>query len=344
MPRFLIVEPGALNGQQGGRGARGRNLEVFLKLYYGSAAVSTVSVEKLSSKASFSADHLFIGIPSVISSKELDRVSYQKMHLFDYRDNEKIIWGDTDESLLRSKTDSYLKAWTQEDWDEGFEWGALPIRRNSSLPYYLKFCRLTKGRAYLDRERSIDTTFLGNPVVIWKENYGSSLVNTRIQWLEEIVSKEQFTFSGGFFMHGSVTEDLKATTSPSLQPFFLNKGRINFASYFNLMLNAKTALAPPGNALWSYRHYEAIYAGAIPLSSDFRNARMLVPLPNDGIVHVKKGESVIPQLERALKMKTDNPGLPDENLNFLEQFMKDGSYHRKKSKLLERFMSQLGEA
>jgi hypothetical protein len=344
MPRFLIVEPGTLNGQRGGRGARGRNLEVFLKLYYGSSSVSTVSVERLSSKASFSVDHLFVGIPSTISSKELERVTYKKLHLFDYRDNEKAIWGDTDESLLRSKTNSYLKAWTQKDWDEGFEWGTLPIRRNSSLPYYLKFCRLTKGRSYISRERSIDTTFLGNPVVIWKENYGSKMVNARIQWLEEIVSKGQFTFSGGFFMHGSVTEELKAASSASLQPLFLNKGRINFASYFNLMLNAKTALAPPGNALWSYRHYEAIYAGAIPLSSDFRDAEMLVPLPNEGIVHVPKGESVIPHLGGALRLKKDIPELPARNLEFVEQFMKDGAYHRTRIKLLERFMSQLGNA
>lgn len=343
MPRFLIVEPGALNGQRGGRGTRGRNLEVFLKLYYGSSSVSTVSVERITSKASFSVDHLFIGIPSPISRKELDRVNYKKLHLFDYRDNEKTIWGETDENLLRSKTSSYLKAWSQADWDEGFDWGTLPIRRNSSLPYYLKFCRLTKGRSYINRERPTDTTFLGNPVVIWKENYGSKMMNSRIQWMEEIVSEERFTLSGGFFMHGSVTEELKATTSPSLQPLFLNKGRINFISYFNLMLNAKTALAPPGNALWSYRHYEAVYAGAIPLSSDFRNAKMLVPLPNDGIVHVKKGESVIPRLEMALKLKKDNPNLPARNLEFVEQFMKDGTYHRTKSKLLERFMSQLGE-
>ena len=342
MPKFLIVKPGALNGQQGGRGARGRNLEKFLKLYYGSASVSTVSVEKLSSRASFSVDHLFIGIPSAISSKELDRLNYQKLHLFDYRDNEKIIWGDTDESMLRSKTSSYLKAWTQEDWDEGFEWGALPIRRNKSLPYYLKLCRLAKGRAYLDRERPNDTTFLGNPVVTWKENNESDEPNVRVQWLEEIASTGQITFSGGFFMRGQDAETFRLNASEKLKPLFLQKGRMNFISYFNLMLNSKTALAPPGNALWSYRHYEAIYAGTIPISGDFRRADMLVPLPKAGMIHVGKGEPVLPYVDKALKTRKDDPRLPSRNLEALEKYLTNGLYDRKKSLLLERFMKQIG--
>jgi hypothetical protein len=200
MPSFLIIEPGALNGHKGGRGARGRNLEVFLKVYYGSGSVSTITVEKLSNAASFSVDHLFIGIPSSISRNELKRVSFKKLHLFDYRDNEQVIWGHTDENLLRSMTESYLKTWIQKDWGDEFNWGTLPLRRNISMPYYLKFNRFAKGRLFINRERPFDTTFLGNPVVIWKENYGSKMENTRIQWLAEITSITQFSFSGGFFM------------------------------------------------------------------------------------------------------------------------------------------------
>lgn len=344
MPSFLIIEARSLSGHASGRGARGRSLELFLKEYYGSSSVSTIGIEKLSGSSSYKTDHLFIGIPSHISRNELKRISFKKIHLFDYGDHEKVIWENTDKELLRSLTKSYLKPWTQDNWGDEFNWGTLPIRRHKWLSFSVKWNKFFKESLLNNRERPIDTTFLGNPVVVWKENYGTKNRNTRIQWLDEISSAKQFSFSGGFFMRGTDAQRMKENASKTLEQLFLKRGRINFISYFNLMLDAKTALTPPGNALWSYRHYEAIYAGAIPVSGDFREAKMLVPLPNEGIVHVGKGESVIPCIEKALRMKKDNPGLPVKNLESLEQYMTDGSYDRKKSKLLERFMNQIEEA
>ena len=145
MPKFLIIEPEPLSGHRSGRGARGRNLELFLKEYYGSSSVSTIGVEELSGSNSYKTDHLFIGIPSLISRKDLERTSFKKVHLFDYGDHEKIIWGNTDKELLSSMTKSYLKPWTQNNWGDEFDWGTLPIRRHKSLSFCFRVNKFLNG-------------------------------------------------------------------------------------------------------------------------------------------------------------------------------------------------------
>jgi len=68
---------------------------------------------------------------------------------------------------------------------------------------------------------------------------------------------------------------------------------------------------------------------------------MLVPLPKNGMVHVGSGESVLPSLEQAIKIRKDNPKLPAQNFEYLEQYMSNGLYDCRKRLLLERFMKQI---
>ena len=341
MPSFLIIEAEALKGVKPGRGARGKNLEDFLKTYYGSRSVSMTSVNKLSGQISYCTDHLFIGIPSSITKSDLKKISFKNLHLFDYGDNKGIIWGQSDKEFLCSITKSYLKTWTQNNWGEEFNWGTLPIRRNRSLALSVKWNNLFNRAHNLSRIRPTDTTFLGNPVVNWKENFSSVLKNTRVQWLEEISAQEKYSFSGGFFMRNEEAKGLKEQAPDSLKPFFLEKGRLNFFSYFNLMLNSKTALTPPGNALWSYRHYESLYAGTIPITGSFRNTEMLIPLPLSGMIHLVEGESIIHGIEKALKMRNDRPNVTCDNLDFIECYLSNGLYDRRKKRLIARFMTQI---
>ena len=341
MPKFLIIEPDQSKEQKSGRGARGRNLELFLQEYYRKSAASTISLKELSGSNSYKVDHLFIGIPSQISRKELNRVSCRKVHLFDYGDHEKVIWKNTDKELLSSVARSYLKTWTQKNWGNEFNWGTLPIRRHKRLYYCARWSNFLTKDSFNKMERNFDTTFLGNPMVGWTEDYGDERRITRIKWLEEISSEKRFSFSGGFFKREINSELINKSSNELFKQLFLKKGRINFISYYNLMQNAQTALTPPGNALWSYRHYEAIYAGALPISADFRAAKMLTPLPKDGMIHVGKGESVLPHLEEALRVRRDNPELPNQNLQSIEKYMSYGLYDRKKTLLLERFMKQI---
>ena len=68
------------------RGKR-EKLEDFLDTYYGKNSTSLITYKKLHSSNSFSVDHLFIGIPSALTAKDLNRITSQKIHLFDYGDN-----------------------------------------------------------------------------------------------------------------------------------------------------------------------------------------------------------------------------------------------------------------
>lgn len=340
--KFLIIEPFGINGKKSGRGARGKNLKVFLDTYYGKNSTSLISYKKFHSSNTFSVDHLFIGIPSAITAKDLNRINYKKIHLFDYGDNHCIDWGDSDSELFLSCYDTYLKPWVQDNWSDAIRWGTLPIRRNRSLALSLMITRFKGSEIYENSNgRKYDLSFLGNPVVGWSEKPGSEPKYIRVNWLEEISLQNKFSFKGGFFMRGESAHRLRDEASDSMKHYFLNKGRMNFFSYFNLMINSKSTLAPPGNALWSYRHYESIYAGTMPISADFRHARMLIPLPLDGMIHIRNGDSVVRGVEKAVKKLTDCPFIIKENLNFIEKYLTNGLYDKKKKQLLERFMSQI---
>lgn len=341
--RFLIIEPCDLNGVKSGRGARGKNLQVFLNTYFGRKSTLRINYKQINRSMFYNVDHLFIGVPSALSSNDMKQISSRTTHLFDYGDNEGADWGGSDSSFLLSLCNSYLKPWVQDDWEDGVNWGTLPIRRKYALSLSLKYNRFMNRNLYsCSKEREFDTSFLGNPIVGWKEKGNSKPRYIRIEWLDEISSQQNITFSGGFFMRGETANHLKESSSQSLQPLFLEKGRSNFFSYFNLMTNSKSALVPPGNALWSYRHYESIYAGAVPVSVNFKDAKMLIPLPIDGMVHVEPGESSVCGVEIAIKMLRDSPTIPLENFNFTEQFLTDGHYDKKKKMLISRFMAQLG--
>ena len=118
-------------------------------------------------------------------------------------------------------------------------------------------------------------------------------------------------------------------------------GRVGFFSYFSHLSRSRVALAPAGNARWSYRHYEALYAGAIVVTTDFRHIDTLIPLPLEGMVHVEDGVSVLPAIDEALAMRRTYPELAEENIRFLERYLHHGDYCRKKPLLADRFMEQL---
>ena len=100
-------------------------------------------------------------------------------------------------------------------------------------------------------------------------------------------------------------------------------------------------LTPAGNARWSYRHYEAIYAGALLVSTDFRSVRMLIPLPLDNMQHVADHAPVVPVIAAALERLAREPSLPRQNIDFLETYLQDGDYDCRKPRLMDEFLSQM---
>ncbi|MFN2316327.1 MAG: hypothetical protein ABR602_06550, partial [Gemmatimonadales bacterium] len=188
--------------------------------------------------------------------------------------------------------------------------------------------------------RCFDVTFLGTATGTRRDGAGPSAVsNERVEWLLELTQAgAQYAMWGGL-TNRVLPSDLVATYGDlsALRTI----GKVSFWQYFHALQRSRVALTPQGHAPWSYRHYEAIYARAVVVTSDFRPIRTLVPLPKANMIHVPRGQSVLPAIEAALALRRDRPEVLDANIQFLERFLDRGLYSRRRPELYERFLSQL---
>ncbi|MBC7820475.1 MAG: hypothetical protein IAG10_26620 [Planctomycetaceae bacterium] len=337
MSRFLIVQCDA----NCGRGARGANLSRFLRIFHGRGAVELVNAQDLERGPVRETDVLFVGMPTVLEPQHLARIRFRQAVLFDYSDVGGPVWSPESEPWLRSLTDIYLKPWVEESWDFGLRWGVLPIRRYPGLTWHVKILRgLFRGR-YPDLcRRDHEVSFLGNSTAYYGVDSNNRYYQ-RIDWLRELQqSRRRFAFWGG--LQASVEKRaLLQTKFDDLSDLMAPSGRLLFSQFFYHLLRSQVVLTPTGNARWSYRHYEAIYAGASLVSTDFRSVRTLIPLPLDNMQHVADHALVVPAIEAALERRVRESSLPRQNIDFLETYLQDGDYHRRKPQLMDEFLSQI---
>lgn len=327
MAKYLIVMADGTSG----RGTRGLNLYWFLSRYHG-RAVKVVSTAELKD-GTRSCDVLFVCLPTALGKDDLARVRYRHLAVFDYEDTHKILL-DGHSQFLTGLTDRYLKVWNEPGWPVPWKFGVLPIRRHARLPLYLRYLGVKKAFGAKPPEREWDVTFLGAPT-------GQDTHSQRVEWLKEIRDAgAKYRFWGGL---AASPDDRLRLAAAGLEGAGLiyEGGRVGYTTFFDMMRKSKVVLAPKGNAPWSYRHYEAIYAGAIPVSCDLRNVTTLIPLPLDGMVHVPDGTSVLPRIEEALAAQ--RPELLRDNIAFLERYLSYGAYSRGKPALMDRFLGQLTE-
>jgi hypothetical protein len=337
MPRFLIVQCDA----KCGRGARGANLLRFLRIFHGRGAVELVQAHDLERGPLRETDVLCLGMPTALVPQQLARVRFRRAVLFDYSDLGGPVWSPESEPWLRSLTDVYLKPWVEDTWDFGMRWGVLPIRRYPALTWHVKLLRgLFRGRFPELCRRDHEVSFLGNCTayqgVITNQRY-----HQRVEWLRELrQSGTPFSFWGGL----QASPANRARLEPKigdLTDLIAPEGRLFFSQFFYHLLRSQVVLTPAGNARWSYRHYEAIYAGALLVSTDFRAVRTLIPLPRDNMLHVPDHAPVVPAITAALERRAREPDLPRQNIDFLETYLQDGDYDRRKPQLMEEFLSQM---
>jgi len=338
MPRFLIVR----STIAAGHGVRGSNLLRFLRIFHGRHAVEIVDARDLERGPVRQTDVLLLGLPTDLRPECLSRVRFRQVALFDYRERPGPSWTPETEHWLRSLTDIYLKAWVEDSWDDGLRWGALPIRRHPILTWHVMLLhRLFRGSYPNLCQRDHDVSFLGNCTSLNLGQGAAQRYHQRVEWLQEIQrSEKQFTFWGGL----QASDDKQTQLSQEyegLSSLMAPSGRLFFSRFFYNLLRSKVVLTPAGNARWSFRHYEAIYAGAMLVSTDFRSVRTLIPLPLDDMMHVADHAPVVPVIETALERLAKDPDLPRRNVEFLETFLQDGDYHRNKPQLMDEFLSQL---
>ena len=314
------------------------NLYRFLAIFHGRRAVQVVSTQALLESRKLHCDVLFVGLPSDLTKRQLTKISYRDAVLFDYFDEPGPVWFQSDRELLTSLTDRYLKTWVEPGWENGWHFGVLPIRRHAKLTWNLRRRnRLLRRGTIPEEDREYDVMFIGNAT-------GSGDYHQRIEWLRELRhANGRYRFWGGLVCSKDARKALEEQFGDLSELIYAGR-RVGFHTYFNRLRKSRVALAPAGNARWSYRHYEAIYAGATVVSADFRNVRTLIPLPIDGMVHVPDRAPVTEAIDRALALRREHPELMEENVRFLERFLEYGDYSRNKPELMDRFMAQLRNA
>jgi hypothetical protein len=331
MSQFTIIAA----DERCGRGARGLNLQRFLRIYHGRRAVRMMSTADLLQGPPLETEILFIGLPTRLCRQHLARVRYRQAVLFDYHDCPGPAWIDSDQELLRSLTDHYLKPWVEDEWDYGLRMGVLPIRRHFKLKACVGWQSMCRRLGRRPPDRIHDVVFVGEATA------GPQDPHQRIEWIREIRrASRPYAFWGGIAARPAVRPVLEQQFVDFPQLCY-QPGRVDFLTYYSQLRRARVALAPAGNAPWSYRHYEAIYAGALLVSTDFRHVRTLIPLPQDRMIHVPHGESVLPAIDQALNLSAQSTDWPARNVAYLEQFLHYGDYCRTKPLLRERFFDQL---
>lgn len=278
-----------------------------------------------------------IGVPTSLSAGDVENVRFRHAALFDYRDEPAAQFGDSDQSFLKSVTGTFLRPWVEPHWDNGVNRGVLPNRRSRMLPICLRLRRLCTSKVTVSSrdKRDLDVFFAGTGTAL------NGVYNQRIEWLREIEG-QAFRFWGGII--DSPALNATAHLYGDIRNLILRKKRLTFWSYFRKLLQSQVALTPAGFARWSYRQYEAIYAGAILVSADFRDIRTLIPLPIHGMIHVRDHEPVVPAIHSGIALRKEQPDIVNENILSLESFLELGDYSRKKPALLDVFESQLKSA
>jgi hypothetical protein len=323
-----------------GRGVNGRTLVQFLRTYLGHAAVGACSAADLLTGGGREAETVFLGLPSPVTERHLARLRRRRLVLFDLSDWHHPLWTDANRELLRDASGLYLKAWTDARWDHGIRMGYAPIRRYGKLRLALALSGLRGALGLPPPAHRYDVLFLGaatgrdpgraDPVTV---------PNQRVEWLLELKTRGEHLATWGGLLGGTLAPhvverygDLSRFTLP---------GKVPFRKYFRALQESRVALTPEGNAPWSYRHYEAIYARSMIVTTDFRHIQTLIPLPDEGMVHVEPGQPVVPAIEQALRLRRERPGLLEENVRLLERYLDQGLYSRRRPLLWERFAAQL---
>ena len=358
LPVFRVLDWLVITADKAGvgRGVRGYALAWFLQTYFGRRAVKKLTPQQVGANPSEArgsaarsapqADTLLLGLPTPLSADDIrrlvDRVRPRRFAVFDYFDRHELAWMPAQEVAVRERTDRYLKPWFEPAWNYNLRMGMLPLRTHRQLFVAIAWDRLRRrlgGR----RRPQFDVGFLGrpNPTAVVDDGGAIRMLDQRVDWLRELKSQaSDLTFAGGLTEWDSATYRERIAAEPDLRALCYEHNSVPFPAYWRLIANCRVLLSPGGNAPWTYRHYESLYAGAAVVSIDFRERDMLVPLPREGMIHAPDGEAVVRSIRGALELAESRPTVAEENFAHLEQYLHYGSYARSRRATIDRFTAQ----
>jgi hypothetical protein len=313
----------------------------FLVAYCGRANVHLMRPSELLGRSSkVRTNILFVGIPTHLSALHLAGIQFDRMVLYDSSDSHELNFDYSDTSFLKAQTNTCLKNWRDDRWTSNMKIGLLPIKR-PPLNNRLHRAILRRDHSikhHVAPERCFDVGFVARPT-------GSVSTNQRLRWLVEIKQQRPDLKLWGGLVGGRYMKDLaqKQVDPDILKSLWLNKKKIGFTSYFDGLCQSKVALAPSGYAPWSYRHFEALYAGCVVVSNELCHYEFLIPFPRELMVEVADDVSVVSAIDQALAIANACPDTTSKNRDYLDRWLDRGKYSRACKDTLDRFMSDLAQ-
>ena len=341
MVDWLVI---AADRSHAGRGISGYTLANFLRIYFGRRAVGLLSPEAWRRRP-ITAETLLLGFPNSLEADELARLECRRLIAFDYLDNHELAWTQDQADFLRERAQTYLKPWRESAWNYDLRMGLLPIRRYARLSIALQIDRLTRPLWERFSTKLHDVAFVGRPNLVCLFQDGQIVpVEQRVEWLLALRREApDLRLWGGLVKldENPRHRELLEERFGDLTSIEHRSDKVSFPQYFHHLCHSRVVLAPGGNVPWSYRHYEALYSHSVVVTIDFREREMLVPFPNEGMVHVPDGASVVPAVHEALRWSRDRPQLGRKNVAHLERYLRHGQYSHSRPELMQRFLAQL---
>jgi hypothetical protein len=331
---------------RGGRGVRGHVLGWFLRTHLGRGGAEILTPDEVRGRLTQDRQRrlAFLGFPSSFTPDELRALAarFDRLVPFDYLDQQQLAWTDGQRESLGPDAALYLKPWAEAPAIDGVGIGVLPLRTDPRFSLMLRLQRM-RERLLPRRPPRYDVLFLGRPnqTRIWQDGQVVKL-DQRVRWLMELKREApDIRFFGGLTqLDGDEYADQQARYG-DLSDLRFSRDRVSFTHYFRLLRQSRVLLTPGGNVPWTYRHYEAAYSGSMVVSNDFRQRRLLVPLPA-GVIHVADDEPVLPAVRLALAMPAaEQADIAEANFAHLEQYLHYALHSRTRRATFEQFIAQL---
>lgn len=306
-----------------GNNEKGYPLVNFLSIFLPLSAIKILKANDFKTLSKIKTTYLFIFFPVSLKPDQLESINYKHLIVCEYNDSRDI----EHKQMLEFKNLSSTLLKTSIDQTVTF-----PFKHTGSLPIALKpfpYSLLQKVTW-----KHYDALFLG--VTTSFHSY-----QQRLEWIKEIKSASNILFFGGLLDHPHYPlKRFKELTSNEIQSLTFKKPLSQLIFMWKLA-RSKIGLCPTGHTRWTYRHYETILSNAVCVSTKVDHHKLLIPLPLNGIVQVNDHEPILPHIHQILDQWSNWEETIKSNNNYLNKYLINGFYSKKKPIIFERFIKQL---
>lgn len=284
--RFLILTDESLSPH-----VDGRILHDFLDVFQRSRLVAVPAGERRGPEACCQV--LFVNAAMAHVAERMGRIRAGRTIFFDYYDElERKVHPETAVFLAREGF-PYFKTSRLSGSASPQVAGLLPIALPRKLSGMLRpWRRLRVPRLF----RRTDVYFQGSTTFFLEPD--GSRYHQRVEWALEVARMSGVRKHLGLIPLYGLQDELMARY-PELSSGIWCQAE-SYARMFRRLSRTKIVLAPAGHGRWTYRHLEALYAGAVVVSNDLAKIETLLRWPLEAMVLVPDHAPLEPVLRRVL--------------------------------------------